>query len=314
LEVNSTALISIVLACLAVLTGGWLVWQLLRQNGRLLLRVEELEKRLDEWELSEPDGNHQAEARSEESAIRHPSSANDPSLVTSTLRSSATEDGAAARNRSSDHSLARSRIKRDGLKAGTLAPDFKLPLIDGRGDLSLEELRGQRVLLVFSDPDCGPCNALSPHLEKLHRQQTEREVGRVTPCAPHDDELSRNGAQRTARPTVVMISRGAPRENRAKVKEHGLTFPIVLQQQWEISRRYAMFATPIAYLIDEQGTIAREVAMGIDAIQQLMKTLNAGGMAVGALVDRGASTRFGSDEDAEPIKTRHAFSPTLSQP
>ena len=47
-----------------------------------------------------------------------------------------------------------------------------------------------------------------------------------------------------ARPTqVVMISRGEPKENRAKVKEHGLTFPIMLQRQWEISQRYAMFAT-----------------------------------------------------------------------
>jgi hypothetical protein len=32
-----------------------------------------------------------------------------------------------------------------------------------------------------------------------------------------------------------MISKGEPKENRAKVKEHGLTFPIVFQQQWEIS-------------------------------------------------------------------------------
>jgi hypothetical protein len=35
---------------------------------------------------------------------------------------------------------------------------------------------------------------------------------------------------------VVMISRGEPEDNRAKVKEHRLTFPAVLQQQWEISR------------------------------------------------------------------------------
>jgi hypothetical protein len=67
-----------------------------------------------------------------------------------------------------------------------------------------------------------------------------------------------------------MISRGEPKENRAKVKEHGLTFHIVLQQQWEISRRYAMFATPIAYLIDEAGVIAADVAVGADAIQELM--------------------------------------------
>src|SRR5881394_2158579 len=70
--------------------------------------------------------------------------------------------------------------------------------------------------------------------------------------------------------SVVMISKGEPKENRAKAKEHGLTFPIVLQQQWEISRRYAMFATPIAYLIDENGVITNDVAVGVEPILALM--------------------------------------------
>ena len=48
----------------------------------------------------------------------------------------------------------------------------------------------------------------------------------------------------------------------------------MLQQQWEISRKYAMFATPIAYLIDEQGVIARDVAVGTDAILSLLATLD----------------------------------------
>lgn len=69
-----------------------------------------------------------------------------------------------------------------------------------------------------------------------------------------------------------MISKGGPKENRAKVKEHGLTFPVVLQQQWEISRRYAMFATPVAYLIDEAGIITRDVALGVEPILELAKT------------------------------------------
>jgi peroxiredoxin len=129
------------------------------------------------------------------------------------------------------------------LKAGTPVPDFRLPRLYGRGDLTLSELRGQRVLLVFSSPGCGPCNTLAPKLEKFHREHAEIEV--------------------------VMISKDEPNENRAKVKEHGLTFPIVLQQQWEISRRYAMFATPIAYMIDEAGLIANDVAVGNEAILQL---------------------------------------------
>jgi len=39
-----------------------------------------------------------------------------------------------------------------------------------------------------------------------------------------------------------MISKGEPEENRAKVNEHGLTFPVLLQKQWEVSRDYAIFA------------------------------------------------------------------------
>ena len=110
--------------------------------------------------------------------------------------------------------------------------------------MSLEELRGKRVLLVFSDPHCGPCNALAPGLEKFHREHAEI--------------------------SVVMISRGEPKENRAKVKEHALTFPVVLQQRWEISRLYAMFATPMAYVIDERGVIAADVAVGVEKIEALL--------------------------------------------
>ena len=49
-----------------------------------------------------------------------------------------------------------------------------------------------------------------------------------------------------------------------------VTFPVVLQPHWEISRRYAMFATPIAYLIDEAGVITQDVAVGADSILGLI--------------------------------------------
>ena len=167
------------------------------------------------------------------SEIRNPKSEIDQSPVRS-----------AAPSRFNNRSLARSKIKRDGLKAGTSAPDFRLPRLDGRGDLALNDLRGRRALLIFSSSHCGPCNTLAPELEKFHRQHPELEM--------------------------LMISRGEPKENRAKVKEYGLTFPVVLQQHWEISRRYAMFATPVAYLIDEQGVIAHDVAVGADSILDLL--------------------------------------------
>ncbi|HEY7423540.1 MAG TPA: redoxin domain-containing protein [Gemmataceae bacterium] len=136
-----------------------------------------------------------------------------------------------------------SRLRRDGLKAGTPAPAFRLPRVDG-GELSLEDFRGRRLLLVFSDPDCGPCTALAPALEEFHRG---------------------GGA-------VLMISRRDAEANQRKVAGLGLTFPVVLQRHWEISLLYGMFATPIAYLIDEQGVLATDVVVGEQPIRELMAT------------------------------------------
>ena len=185
----------------------------------------------------------------------------DRSLVTSAATNG---DGVVRSSRFSNRSVVRSKIKRDGLKAGTPAPDFRLPRLDGRGELGLQDLRGQRVLLVFSSPHCGPCSTLAPELEKFHRASLGREVLIPSPL------LEERVMGRRPFVQVVMITKGEPKENRAKVKEHGLTFPVLLQQQWEVSRRYAMFATPVAYVIDEAGVIAEQVAVGSDAILELM--------------------------------------------
>jgi peroxiredoxin len=234
------------LTWLVVLAGCWLGWQLLRQNGRMLFRLEEIEQRLDELEFGEegipmrgePDVPGISPGKDAVSHATHSITAS-PGAGDAFL---ADDQASRFRNRS----LGRSKINRDGLQPGTQAPNFRLPRLDGRGELSLEEFRGCRVLLVFSDPHCGPCNKLAPDLETFHRENRSDFA-------------------------VLMISRGDPKENREKVGEHGLTFPVVLQHHWEISRRYAMFATPIAYPIDEKGLIACDVAVGV---QQILLLLN----------------------------------------
>ncbi len=60
---NPLLILSLALAWLAILIGGWLGWLLLRQNGRLLLRIEALEQRLHELEFGEPDGSADRFAR-----------------------------------------------------------------------------------------------------------------------------------------------------------------------------------------------------------------------------------------------------------
>jgi hypothetical protein len=66
-----------------------------------------------------------------------------------------------------------------------------------------------------------------------------------------------------------MVSRRGLDANRTKAAALGLSFPIVLQRQWEISREYGMFATPIGYLIDGQGVITSDVAVGVEPILAL---------------------------------------------
>jgi peroxiredoxin len=158
------------------------------------------------------------------------------------LRPAASAIGSAAHGHEPDPSLARSKLNRSGLKAGALAPDFRLPRIDG-GELSLAEFRGQRLLLVFSDPNCGPCDELAPGLQQIHAERADLQV--------------------------LMISRRDMEATRAKAIALELGFPIVMQKQWEVSLQYGMFATPIAYLIDEQGNLHSDVAVGVEPILAL---------------------------------------------
>jgi peroxiredoxin len=219
---NDFLIFGVVVILAALVLVGWLGWLLVQQNGRILLRLETLEKRIEE----------EAESRNQKAETEQ-------SPVTLAVTSNEEERADRFRNRS----LSNSKIKRDGLKPGTVAPEFRLARVDG-GELALSELRGRLVLLVFSSPHCGPCNTLAPKLQKFHRKHPDLEL--------------------------VMISRESVDENRAKVKKHGLTFPVLLQKQWEVSRDYAYFATPVAYLIDGAGVIAADVAAGVDAVVDLM--------------------------------------------
>ena len=145
----------------------------------------------------------------------------------------------------SERSLRESRLERDGLPMGSSAPSFTLPDLDGE-PVSLDDYRGHPLLLVFSDPGCGPCNMLAPELARFHRRH------------------------RSALP-VVMVSRGDVDANRAKAEEQGFEFPVLIQPGWRLSKEYGIFATPVAFLIDAEGTIAREVARGAAEILQLAR-------------------------------------------
>lgn len=142
--------------------------------------------------------------------------------------------------------LSASQIVRDGLKAGTPAPVFRLPNVRG-GEVSLSDYRGRRVLLVFTDPHCGPCDELAPELAQLHRAH------------------SHNGLQ------FILVGRGEHAENRHKAEQFGIRFPVVVQEKWKLSKQYGIFATPAAFLVGENGVLLEDVAVGAEAIRALAR-------------------------------------------
>jgi len=153
-----------------------------------------------------------------------------------------------------ERSLGESRLERSGLKTGAEAPDFRLSTLDTR-TASLANYRGGQLLLVFSDPHCGPCNALLPELAQFHRD--------------HGKELA-----------ILMITRGDAEENRAKIEEHDVGFRVALQPGWRISKKYGIFETPVAFLIDADGTLATGAARGKDEIFSVVRYALARGKEV----------------------------------
>jgi peroxiredoxin/uncharacterized membrane protein YphA (DoxX/SURF4 family) len=183
---------------LALLAGQWwFLVHLLRQNGRLLVRLEAVEATLAAGGSVAPSENgsplHQAE----------------------------------------------------GLPVGSEAPQFSLSGLHGE-TLTLNALRSsdKPVMLLFTDPGCGPCNAMLP------------EVGRWQ--EEHPQKL-----------TLTLISRGEVEENKTKAQEHGLS-NLLLQKDWEVSESYQVRGTPSAVLISADGKVASPVAGGAEGIRGLL--------------------------------------------
>lgn len=184
---------------LSLLAGQWwFLVHLLRQNGRLLVRLEALEASLG----------------------------TNGSVVPS-------QNGTAVHQEA------------EGLPVGSEAPQFSLSGLYGE-TLTLDALRssGKPLMMLFTDPGCGPCNAMLP---EIGRWQEE-----------HANRL-----------TLSLVSRGGVEENKTKAQEHALE-NIVLQKDWEVSESYEVRGTPSAVLVSPEGKISSPVAGGAEGIRGLL--------------------------------------------
>jgi len=161
--------------------------------------------------------------------------------------------------------------EKSGLPEGTPAPSFSLEDLAGE-TVTLDSLRadGKPVLLIFADPNCGPCNTLFPDVAKWQRE--------------HGSQL-----------TIAVISRGAAEANRNKATQHGIS-RILLQKDREVAQAYKSSGTPSAVLIRPDGTIGSEMAGGAIAVRQLVSKI------VADLAAAPAAANAQSNGGQEPVR------------
>jgi peroxiredoxin len=119
------------------------------------------------------------------------------------------------------------------LTAGTKAPEFELHTLDGKLFSLAESLAKGPVVLTFFKVSCPTCQYALPFFQRLHQAYANHGVA------------------------VVGVSQNDPHATAAFVKEYGLTFPIVLDQQpaYPVSNDYGLTNVPTAFWIAQDGEI-----------------------------------------------------------
>ena len=141
-------------------------------------------------------------------------------------------------------------------KQGTEAPDFKVEMFDGKS-IRLSDLRGKVVLVNFWATWCPPCRE---ELTRVQKEIIDRFAGQEFVFLP--------------------ISRGEELHTvEAFRKRMGYTFPMGLDPDQRIFRRYATNYIPRNFLIDRDGKVVL-ASIGYDKaefahlIETIEKTIN----------------------------------------
>jgi peroxiredoxin len=124
-----------------------------------------------------------------------------------------------------------------GTGAGSQAPDFQLPDLDGNV-VSLSGLRGSPVLLNFWASWCGPCREEMPYIQQIHEEWSGRGL------------------------VVLTVNLGENADDvREFMEEFDLTFPALLDTETSLAETYNVGGIPTTYFIDKEGII-RERKIG----------------------------------------------------
>jgi cytochrome c biogenesis protein CcmG/thiol:disulfide interchange protein DsbE len=113
------------------------------------------------------------------------------------------------------------------------APSLELPRLSGAGSESLEDYRGQVVVLNFWASWCEPCREESPMLDRWHRR------------------IKRDGGTVLGVDTLDVTT-----DARDFIRKFGLSYPMLRDRDGDTRESFGIVGFPETFVIDRRGRIA----------------------------------------------------------
>ncbi|MCD1261050.1 TlpA family protein disulfide reductase [Paenibacillus athensensis] len=128
----------------------------------------------------------------------------------------------------------------DTVQVGEAAPAFQLETIAG-GTVSLEQYKGQPVVLNFFTTWCGPCVEELPELKKFHARYGDRYP-------------------------LLVVDRREPKERvTAFAASNQAPLHFLLDYRDDVSKSYGIKGQPETMIVDAQGVVRRYIIGGLTA-------------------------------------------------
>lgn len=139
-------------------------------------------------------------------------------------------------------------------KKNTSAPDFELTTLSG-DIVKLSDYKGKKVLLNFWASWCKPCEEEMPHIQKFYEEKAKESNIEVITV------------------NMTKYERTDLRDVKNFVKDHGLTFPVLLDKEGEIMDLYEIKFFPTTYILDTEGVIVEAISSPL-SYKQIDKLVN----------------------------------------
>jgi len=123
-----------------------------------------------------------------------------------------------------------------GGDVGAPAPDFRLPALNGQGDVSLADYRGRPVIVNFWASWCHPCRQEFPLLKQALRDHRAEHLA-----------------------VIGVTYQDIASDSRSFAKQRAATWPQAVDDGGKVASAYGVRAIPQSFFVRPDGTIAARV-------------------------------------------------------